>query len=145
MYQQPSYSTNVQVGFCGFLILTIVGNGFQTCGELFQAGRAHMDCSSLSLSPLSFFLSLFANLRKDAHWSSPAIYLRQPGNKEQNHAVLAPASSLLQWWEPTWEGRAGGPEPPSNFHHCPCPGVARKFKRVFIYYNKQGITHPSSM
>lgn len=68
---------------------------------------------SFSFLPF-FFLSLFANLTKDAHWSSPGIYLRQPGNKEQNRAVLAPASSLLQWWEPTWEGRAGGPEPPSS-------------------------------
>lgn len=41
--------------------------------------------------------------------------------------------SLLQWWEPTWEGRAGGPEPPSSFHHCPCPEVPWKFKKVFIY------------
>lgn len=43
--------------------------------------------------PLLFFLSLFANLKKGAHWSSLAISLRQPGNKEQSHAVLAPASS----------------------------------------------------
>lgn len=90
MYQQSSSSTNVQVGFCGFLILTIVGNGFQTCGELFQAARAHMDCSSLSLFPRVVFFPLLANLREDAHWGSPAIYLRQPGNKEQNRAVPAP-------------------------------------------------------
>lgn len=88
---------------------------------------------SFSFPPFFFFLSIFANLRKDAHWCSPAIYLRQSGNKEQNQAVLAPASSLLQWWEPTWEGRAGGPEPPRSFHHCPCPGVLWKLKRVFIY------------
>lgn len=88
---------------------------------------------SFSFPPFFFFLSIFANLRKDAHWCSPAIYLRQSGNKEQNQAVLAPASSLLRWWEPTWEGRAGEPEPPRSFHHCPCPGVLWKLKRVFIY------------
>lgn len=46
--------------------------------------------------PLFFFFFLFANLTKDAHWSFPAIYLRQPGNKEQNRMARAPASPPLQ-------------------------------------------------
>lgn len=33
VYQQSSYSTNAQVRLCGFLILNIVGNGFQACDE----------------------------------------------------------------------------------------------------------------
>lgn len=62
MYQQSSCSTNVQVGFCGFLILTILGNGFQTCGDPFRAGRAHLDRSCLSLCPS--FLSPFFSFCK---------------------------------------------------------------------------------
>lgn len=54
MYQQSSRSTNVQVCFCGFLILTIVGNGFQTCGEPFWAGRAQFGLFMPLSLPLFF-------------------------------------------------------------------------------------------
>lgn len=62
--------------------------------------------------PPFFFLFLFANLTKDAHWSFPAVYLRQLGNKEQNCAVLSAAKPPTPTqWEHTWEGRAGQAEP----------------------------------
>lgn len=146
MYQLSSYSTNVQVGFCGFLIVTIVGNGFQTCGKLFQAGRAHLDCSCLSLFPhliwvcfpffffFLLFLLIFANLTKDAQWSFADIYLKQ-WNKEQNHTFLAPTSPL----EPRGvrPGRAEQNEqsPVTTFppHHCPHSRVAWKLKYPLVY------------
>ena len=139
----PHTAQNVQVGFCGFLILTIVGNGFQTCGELFQAGRAHLDCSCLSLPlPLSFlffffffFLPPFCKPSERCSLKFPSHLAPAAGEQSRTVPSLlrqAPSSNLVGAHQ---EGRAGSPRLVAAFppHHCPHSRVAWKLK------------HPKSM